>query len=166
MLLKQEKKKCKRWAIDMKLIIVIFFLLPTLVSAEIYKTIDENGRVVFTDKSTIEAQAVDVNTNINNADGLSDSAYSKANDIKSNKPTKQKSVVMYSTSWCCVCKNARNYMQSNDIKFKEYDIEVNASANSKYKKLGGKGVPLITVGNNKMSGFSASRLESMLGRNP
>lgn len=135
-----------------------------MVSAEIYKTIDENGRIVFTDKPTIDAQEVDVNTNINNADGLSDSAYSKAKDIKSNVSTKQKAVVMYSTSWCGVCKNARSYMLNNDIKFKEFDIEANAVAHNKYKQLGGKGVPLITVGNNKMSGFSASRLESMLGR--
>ena len=133
-----------------------------MLSAEIYKTIDENGRVFFTDKPTAQSQAVEVDTNANNAEGLSESSYSKADEINSNKRTKQKSVVMYSTSWCGVCKNARSYMQSNGIKFKEYDIEKNTNAHSKYKKLGGKGVPLITVGKNKMSGFSASRLEAML----
>ena len=136
--------------------------MPATLGAEIYKTIDENGRVIFTDKPTAQSQAVEVDTNANNADGLSESSYSKADEIKSKKQAKQKSVVMYSTSWCGVCKNARSYMQSNGIKFKEYDIEKNSNAHSKYKKLGGKGVPLITVGKNKMSGFSASRLEAML----
>ncbi len=147
-----------------KVLYVLILLLPITVGAEIYKTVDENGRIIFTDKPTAKAEQVEVDTDANTADGLSDSAYSKANDIKSKKPTKQESVVMYATSWCGVCKNARSYMQSNGIKFKEFDIEANDTAHSKYKKLGGKGVPLITVGNNKMSGFSASRLESMLGR--
>ena len=139
-------------------------ILPITVCAEIYKTVDENGRVIFTDKPTAKSEQVDVDTNSNTTDGLSDSAYSKANDIKTKKPVKQKSVVMYSTSWCGVCKKASSYMQSNGIKYKEYDIEKSESAHRKYKKLGGKGVPLIMVGNQKMSGFSASRLESMLGR--
>ncbi len=137
-------------------------VFPVLANAEIYKTIDENGRVVFTDKPTASAQEVEVDTNINNADGLSDSAYSKADDIKSNKPAKLKSAVMYSTSWCGVCKEAKSYMQANGIKFKEYDIEKDKNAYTKYKKLGGRGVPLITVGSQKMSGFSASKLNAMV----
>ena len=145
-----------------KVLYVLILFLPVTVCAEIYKTVDENGRVIFTDKPTAKAEQVEVNIDVNTADALSDSAYSKANDIKSKKTTKQKSVVMYSTSWCGVCKNARSYMQSKGIKFKEFNIETNDTAHNKYKKLGGKGVPLITVGNNKMSGFNASRLESML----
>ena len=145
-----------------KVLFVFILLLPIMVNAEIYKTIDENGRVIFTDKPTAQSKQIEVDTNVNNADGLSGSAYSKANDIKSKKSSKQKSVVMYSTSWCGVCKNARSYMQSNNIRFKELDIEKNITAHGEYKKLGGKGVPLIMVGSQKMSGFSSSRLESML----
>ena len=55
-------------------------------------------------------------------------------------------------------------MQSEGISFKEYDNEKNQSAHSKYKKLDGKGVPLITVGNQKMRGYTASWLVSMLGQ--
>lgn len=147
-----------------KFLYILILILPVSVCAEIYKTVDKNGRVIFTDKPTAKAEQVEVNTNANTADGLSDSAYSKASDIKSKKPIKQKSVVMYTTSWCGVCTKARSYMQRNGINFKEFDIEKNSNAHSKFKKLGGKGVPLIMVGNSKMSGFSASRLESMLGR--
>ena len=45
---------------------------------------------------------------------------------------------------------------------KEYDIEKNTNAQRKFEKLGGQGVPLIVVGKQSMSGFSASRLEEML----
>jgi len=47
----------------------------------------------------------------------------------------------------------------------EYDIEKMPSKQREFKRLGGKGVPLITVGKQKMSGFSATRLESMLAQN-
>ena len=136
--------------------------MPAILVAEIYKTVDENGRVIFTDKPIAHAQEIEVDTKANNVEGLSTSSYSNADEIITKKRAKQKTVVMYSTSWCGVCKNARSYMQSNGIRFKEYDIEKNTNAHSKYQKLGGKGVPLITVGDNKMSGFSASKLEAML----
>ncbi len=144
-----------------QLLIFILLLVPALLQAEIYKTVDESGRVIFTDKPTINAEQVEVDTSQNNTDGLSSSQYSKADKIKQSP--RQKPVVMYSTNWCGVCTKARQYMQSNGIRFKEYDIEKSDSAHREFKKLGGKGVPLILVGNQKMSGFSASRLTAMLG---
>ncbi|MEM7402159.1 MAG: glutaredoxin family protein [Pseudomonadota bacterium] len=146
----------------MRALIYLLFFVPALLAAEIYKTVDENGRVIFTDKPTVEAQEVNVDTSINNADGLSDSAYSKAGDIKSKKPVKQKSVVMYSTSWCGYCAKARTHMKSKGIKFKEYDIEKSASANNKYKKLGGSGVPFFVVDGQTMGGYNPSKLEAMI----
>jgi glutaredoxin len=143
-----------------KILFVFIILLPAVLCAEIYKMIDEKGRVVFTDKPTPKAEQIEVRPNVNSADDLSKSAYSKANNIK--RTVKQKTVVMYSTSWCGVCTKARKHMKSEGIKLKEYDIEKDKNAHSKYVKLGGKGVPLITVGNQKMSGFSASRLQAML----
>ena len=71
---------------------------------------------------------------------------------------------MYSTSWCGVCKEAKQYMASRGIRYQEYDIEKNSNAKRKFKKLGGRGIPLILVGNQKMRGFSASRLEAMLDK--
>ena len=72
---------------------------------------------------------------------------------------------MYSTAWCGVCKEAKKYMRSKGIRYMEYDIEKMPSKQREFKRLGGKGVPLITVGKQKMSGFSATRLESMLAQN-
>ena len=151
--------------IKMRLFVVLaLFAVPIISTAEIYKTIDEKGRVVFSDKPSQEAQEVNVDTSVNNANGLSDSAYSKASEIKSKKPVKQKSVVMYSTSWCGYCTKARNHMQSKGIKFKEYDIEKSASAKSKYKKLGGSGVPFFDIGGQTMGGYNPSKLEAMVSK--
>ena len=55
-------------------------------------------------------------------------------------------------------------MARKGISYKEYDIEKNTSAQRKFKQLGGRGVPLILVGKQSMSGFNASRFQAMLAK--
>jgi len=136
-----------------KVALVLIILLPCTVYSEIYKSVDENGRVIFTDKPSAKAEQIEVKVN---------SVEGPATVSSQDTGYSTKKVVMYSTEWCGVCKKAKDYMQQNSINFKEYNIEKNSNANRKFKSLGGKGVPLIVVGKQTMSGFSASRLESML----
>lgn len=68
-------------------------------------------------------------------------------------------VVLYRTEWCGYCKRAAAYMQSNNVPFIERDIERNAGYKAEFKRLGGKGVPLIVLGEKTMSGFSESAFE-------
>ena len=73
-------------------------------------------------------------------------------------------VVMYATSWCPYCAKARTYFKRNGIAYAEHDIEKSAAANAEYKRLGGRGVPLIYVGAERMSGFSEPGFEVLLAR--
>jgi glutaredoxin len=63
-------------------------------------------------------------------------------------------VVMYATSWCPYCQQARNYFRQQDIPYIEHDIEKDAAARRAYKDFGGRGVPVIFVGKRRMNGFS------------
>jgi glutaredoxin-like YruB-family protein len=74
----------------------------------------------------------------------------------------QPEVVMYSTSWCGYCRAARNFFQANGIQYVELDIEKSREANSTHKKLGGRGVPLITVGDDVVNGYNQARLQQLL----
>jgi glutaredoxin len=71
-------------------------------------------------------------------------------------------VEIYVTSWCGYCKQALKYMNSKGIAYVAYDIEKDSAANRRHKELGGSGVPLIIIGSNRMSGFSAETLEYYL----
>jgi glutaredoxin-like YruB-family protein len=71
-------------------------------------------------------------------------------------------VEIYVTEWCGYCKQAKSYMNSKGIPFVSYDIEKDSAAKQRHKDLGGRGVPLIIIGSNKMSGFSAESLEYYL----
>ena len=128
--------------IGLSLLVIPFFSV-----AEIYKTVDENGRVIFSDQPSASAEQIEVDTSL-------------IGTVETEQNAKR--VIMYSTSWCGVCKEARKYMQIKGIRYMEYDIEKMPSRQREFKRLGGKGVPLITVGTQKMSGFSATRLEAML----
>ena len=70
-------------------------------------------------------------------------------------------VVMYSTAWCGYCRQARRYFKSKGIQYVERDIERSRLAKRAYDRLGGNGVPLIVVGENKMSGFSVRQFDRL-----
>ncbi len=66
----------------------------------------------------------------------------------------QRQVVMYATSWCPYCRQARNYFRQQGIPYVEYDIEKDAGARRAYRAFGGQGVPVIFVGKRRMDGFT------------
>ena len=68
---------------------------------------------------------------------------------------------MYGAEWCGVCKKAKRYFNANNIPFTEYDIDKSKKGRREYEKLGGGGVPLILVGTQRMSGFSASSFQRL-----
>jgi glutaredoxin len=73
-------------------------------------------------------------------------------------------VVMYATAWCPYCAKARAYFKRTGTAYTEHDIEKSADARAEFKRLGGRGVPLILVGNEKMAGFSELAFESAFAR--
>ena len=73
-----------------------------------------------------------------------------------------KSVVIYTAAWCGVCRTAKQYMRDHKIRYTEYDIEKSAKGDADYRRLGGRGVPILMVGGERMNGFNAERLERML----
>ena len=73
-------------------------------------------------------------------------------------------IEMYSTAWCGYCVAAERYMKSKNYRYVTYDIEKDLSAKQRHKELGGRGVPLIIIGANKMSGFSPENLEYYLDK--
>lgn len=69
---------------------------------------------------------------------------------------KEHKVVMYATSWCPYCQQARNYFRQQGILYTEYDIERDADAKRRYQAFGGRGITVIFVGKRRMNGFSVA----------
>ncbi len=133
----------------------LLFIQPS--AAEIYKWVDAEGKVHFSDAKPDNKRAESVELKINSYHGVDPEPAASS----LTKPAKRKRVVLYSTDWCSYCKQARRYFRAKGIAFKEYDIEKSASAKKAYDKLGGHGVPLILVGSARMSGFSEARFNKL-----
>jgi glutaredoxin len=128
----------------------------------IYRWTDENGRVQYGNQPPPGAKARPVADRINSYEGPVELRQAPASSSKASGEAGP--VVLYSTSWCRYCAQARAYFAANRIRFQEHDIEASASAHAEFKRLGGKGVPLIVHGGQTMSGFSEKSFEALVAR--
>ena len=78
-------------------------------------------------------------------------------------------VTLYGTSWCGVCKKAREYLRARKIPFYDKDIEKDPAAarelQAKAARLGvpADRVPILDVRGRLLVGFEPRRLEALLG---
>lgn len=122
-------------------------------AGKVYKWTDADGRVHFSD------QPVDVP----NVEEVKIRSFSGAADVAlEGDDFGTREVKILTTTWCGVCKKAKAYLAGKGIYFSEYDVETSDIGRQEYKRLGGKGVPIILVGKQRMNGFSSSRLDEML----
>ncbi len=77
-------------------------------------------------------------------------------------------VVVYGTSWCGACGQARSWLRSRGVAFADKDVEKDERANAEMQRklkranIPFGGVPVIDVGGQLMLGFDPSRLEALL----
>jgi glutaredoxin len=70
---------------------------------------------------------------------------------------------MYSTTWCGVCRSARAYLNANNMRYTEYDVEANAAARAEHRRLNpAGGVPTFDIGGEVLVGFSDRGFERAL----
>ncbi|MCQ9423756.1 glutaredoxin family protein [Pseudomonas sp. LJDD11] len=74
----------------------------------------------------------------------------------------QARVVMYSTPWCGYCNQARRFLDSQGIAFKEYDIESSAEGRAAYQALGGRGIPMLDVNGTLLRDFAPEQIQKAL----
>lgn len=79
-------------------------------------------------------------------------------------PSIENEVVMYATSWCPRCADARQYFRQRGIAYTEYDIEDNPGARERWRAMGARGVPIIVIGERAMAGFSPERFQQFYDR--
>jgi glutaredoxin len=137
------------------LLALVQMIIPASSGAEIYKWVDENGNTQFGDRapSDSNAERLDLRT-INTIKSVSVTELS-------DRTAPASTVIMYSASWCGVCKQARKYFRQQGIPYREYDIEKTARGRDDFRKLGGTGVPVILIGRQRMNGFSIRRFAGL-----
>ena len=158
------------------LAIVVLLLSCSVAGAEMYQWIAEDGSVTFKDTpppASKKRGKVKVYH-----DGHFAAAPPQQEAPPSSRPPQKSpqaatapeparsrfsgTVEIFVTDWCGYCKQAEAYMRSNNIAYVAYNIEKDKAAHQRFQELGGRGVPLILIGQHRMAGFSAKTLEHYL----
>jgi len=95
------------------------------------------------------------------APGLFKSNYTEGN-YAAYFPNAQSKVVLYGTAWCGYCAKTRDYFRKNHIDFVDLDIEKSPAALKAHKELGGGGVPVVLIGNRKITGYDADAFQAAI----
>jgi glutaredoxin len=74
----------------------------------------------------------------------------------------QPKVMLFGASWCALCKKSRWFLEDNDIAYCEYDIEQSTAGAARYQQLGGRAIPLIMVGSQRVEGFNKENIAGAL----
>lgn len=126
--------------------------------AGLYKHVGPDGEVFYSDRIPQEAETQPIQGTI--------SVYGAPQATSASHVTKSAAqtprVVLYATTWCGVCKEAKAYMDRNGIRYTEYDVEKSATGKRDFEAMNGRAVPLLVVGEQHMYGFDADRLEALL----
>ena len=155
-----------------RLILAVFiFGLCHAAVAEIYKWKDERGVLHFSStpppNSLVEKVHVEVNAFSSPKSGSKQAGKSSFKfdpSLITPRRSASRNVVMYSTQRCGYCKQARRYFNKQGIAFSEYDVEKTQKGRDDYRKLKGRGVPIILVDNQRMDGFSPRAFERLYQR--
>jgi len=148
----------------------VALLVAANAAGQVYRWTDEKGRVVYGNEPPASAKASMVQERINSYSGTPEVQRApavRAAPAATPAPAAATTlpVVMYATDWCGYCAKARAHFARNRIPYLEYDVEKNPAAHAEFKRLGGRGVPLIVHGANVMRGFSEQSFEALLARN-
>jgi len=140
-------------------ILVCFIFFSQFAIAEIYKWVDEEGAIHFTDTPPKDAKTKKVKIKVNTYKSVQViRPKTKVASIKKSMGD-DKTVIMYSAEWCGVCRKAKHYFKEKNIAFTEYDIDKNKEAKQKYKLLNARGIPVIFIDEVRLNGFSKRQFE-------
>jgi glutaredoxin len=143
----------------LKALIFILWAAPVLAFAQVYRWTDEKGRTHYGDKPPADRKSSAVQNRISSYAGPAE--VSRAPAAKAPRGDGTAQVTLYSAVWCKYCRQAKAFFAKRGVRYVERDVDT-ADARSEYERLGGRGVPVILVGRQRMDGYDPGRLESML----
>jgi glutaredoxin len=163
----------------MRLIIVMLMLAwaaAPAFAATVYKTVDSNGKVIYTDQPPANAKEAGGTKTLDIKDEpaspLPASVLKYQEQLKRNankriqEPPKPASAtpVLFSAAWCGYCRRAKAYLQQHGIAFQEHDIDTEAGMQAFIEAGGGRGVPLLIVNGGATRGFSEGSYDRLFAK--
>ncbi|MEK7322776.1 MAG: DUF4124 domain-containing protein [Pseudomonadota bacterium] len=113
--------------------LALFFALNGIAAAQIYKWVDADGKVHFSDQppnNDSKVEAVTAHSYRGQANVAASGVVKPHNGlaVAAPKVVARAQVELYTTSWCPYCKQARHFFRSRGVSFKDYDVEKDSRA--------------------------------------
>jgi glutaredoxin len=143
-----------------RFLLALCLLAAAHAGAEIYRWTDADGHIHYSDKPPAGASTKQVKVRINSIAGPA--VVTPAPGSTKPSSSARAAVKMFTASWCGYCKKAKAHLNARGVPFQEIDVESSDSARRQFSELGGRGVPVILVGGQRMDGFDAGGLDAML----
>lgn len=120
-----------------------------------YKIVAPDGRVTYTDKPPTAAQARQGGGSADTAPAANAGMPYETRQAMSRYP-----VTLYAGKGCAPCDQARQWLRGRGIPYNEYTVDSNADIAQLQQRFGDSSVPVVTIGNQTIKGFSGSELQS------
>lgn len=145
----------------MKRIVLLFICLafstPGVQAAELYRWVDKNGKVHYSDVPPADVADVERKRLSGTTSQTEDLPY-ETRRAQENFP-----VTLYVASGCgAPCDQGRSMLSKRGIPFSEKLLKTQEEIDAFYKTSGSNGAPTLLIGKNYLSGFQESRWNSEL----
>ncbi|RZJ24710.1 MAG: glutaredoxin family protein [Haliea sp.] len=159
--------KKTRWFLALSC--VAFAAAPALAQQSLYKSVGPDGKTVYSDRPPADGR-IEKTMKFDDlpASALPASASSYVEQLRrlraSTAGAPQAPVgttVLYSAVWCGYCKLAKAWLGSKNIAYQLIDIDTKEGMASFAQAGGGKGVPLLLAGGQRVQGFSAGAYDAV-----
>ena len=143
------------YTINIALLVLISAFTQPLAADELYKWVDERGKVTYQSSPPPDGAAKVEKSEIN-LGAVEEEAESAA--AFETDPIK-----FYTEPECSACDDARTYLEEKEVPFEEVDISENTvEAEKMERNFGHNNVPTMKVGNKSITGFQQQMLDSIL----
>lgn len=71
-------------------------------------------------------------------------------------------LTLYTTSRCPHCRQLKAWLSKHNLRFQEFDVERNQRAQKTFARLGGRAVPVLMIGEQRVDGFDPKKLARLL----
>lgn len=137
-------------------------LFPPSAISQIYKWTDENGNVHFADSPPPGVKVNKIQEEPSQSKNQGNPSASPEQRMAGKREYRDIQVTIYTASWCPYCKRAKEYLNSLNVKYMEYDVEKDKDKAAEFRSKGGNGVPLVDIEGIIIKGYSPSGIKAAL----
>jgi glutaredoxin len=142
-----------------------FLYAGTSMAQNLYKSVLPDGRIIYSDSPPAEGR-IDKTLNFDNlpSSALPASASSYVAQLRRLRAASapeviNDGVVLYAAVWCGYCRQAKAWLAARGVSYSEYDIDTRDGMTALVDVGGGRGIPLLLAGGQRIRGFSAPAYE-------